>query len=70
MNLFTDKNIKSTKIETLGEFGLINHLTTNLSLKNNSSIFGVGDDAAVVDLGKKYSLVSKDLQNIKSLNFY
>tara|TARA_Y100000589_G_C27132115_1_gene621020 strand:+ start:71 stop:1123 length:1053 start_codon:yes stop_codon:yes gene_type:complete len=61
MNLFTDKNIKSTKIETLGEFGLINHLTKNLSLKNNSSIFGVGDDAAVVDFGKTYSLVSKDL---------
>ena len=61
MNLFKDKNVKSTKIEALGEFGLINHLTKNLSLKNNSSIFGVGDDAAVVNLGKTYGLVSKDL---------
>jgi len=35
-----------TEIASLGEFGLINHLTRNIELKHASSIVGVGDDAA------------------------
>lgn len=38
-----------TEIATLGEFGLIDHLTTNNEIKNSSTILGVGDDAAVID---------------------
>lgn len=38
-----------TEINDLGEFGLINHLTRNIEIKNSSTILGVGDDAAVVD---------------------
>lgn len=37
-----------TEISELGEFGLIRHLTRNFELLNESSILGVGDDAAVV----------------------
>ena len=37
-----------TEIATLGEFGLIRHLTEGIELKNESSRFGVGDDAAVL----------------------
>lgn len=37
-----------TEISELGEFGLIRHLTRNIELLNESSIMGVGDDAAVV----------------------
>ena len=35
-----------TEIATLGEFGLIRHLTEGIELKNESSKYGVGDDAA------------------------
>ncbi len=61
MNIFKDKNLNTTSIESLGEFGLINHLTKNVKIKNESSIFGIGDDAAVIDMGDKYQLVSTDL---------
>lgn len=38
-----------TEIATLGEFGLIDHLTKNNETKNASTIVSVGDDAAVID---------------------
>ena len=37
-----------TEIATLGEFGLIRHLTEGIELKNKSSRYGIGDDAAVL----------------------
>ena len=48
-------------LESLGEFGLIKHLTKSIQLKNKSSIKGVGDDAAVLDFGKKKALVTTDI---------
>ena len=48
-------------LETLGEFGLIKHLTKSIKLKNKSSLKGVGDDAAVLDFGKKKALVTTDI---------
>ena len=50
-----------TQLSTLGEFGLIRHLTRNIKLKNESSVKGVGDDAAVLDYGGKRVLVSTDM---------
>jgi len=50
-----------TEISTLGEFGLIRHLTDRLSIKNNSTIKGVGDDAAVLEYTDKQVLVTTDL---------
>ena len=50
-----------TEIATLGEFGLIRHLTENIKLKNDSTLKGVGDDAAVLDYGDKLTLVTTDL---------
>ena len=38
-----------TEIATLGEFGLIDHLTKNNEIKNSSTIVSVGDDGAVID---------------------
>ena len=35
---------KRTEIATLGEFGLIRHLTEKIELKNESTVKGVGDD--------------------------
>ncbi len=37
------------EIKEYGEFGLIKHLTENLPLKNKTSLYGVGDDCAVID---------------------
>ena len=42
-----------TEISTMGEFGLIKHLTEHFELKNESSIKGVGDDAAILDYKDK-----------------
>jgi thiamine-monophosphate kinase len=50
-----------TELSELGEFGLINLLTKNIALENESSIYGVGDDAAVIDNKGKLTLVSTDL---------
>ncbi len=50
-----------TEINTLGEFGLIRHLTENLQTHQQSTIKGVGDDAAVMDFGGKRALVTTDL---------
>lgn len=53
------KKKKATPLSDLGEFGLIDHLTRDISLKNKSSLKGVGDDAAVIDyLGKKMVLTT------------
>lgn len=50
-----------TEISTLGEFGLIDHLTKDIKPKNSETIVGVGDDAAIIDCGNKKSLVTTDL---------
>ena len=51
-----------TEIATLGEFGLIRHLTEGIELKNESSRYGVGDDAAVLSYpAEKEVLVTTDL---------
>lgn len=50
-----------TEISTLGEFGLINHLTKNFEISNASTIVGVGDDAAVIDHYGKQIVVTTDL---------
>jgi len=50
-----------TEISTLGEFGLINHLTQDITLKNQSTLKGVGDDAAVLEYADKQVLVTTDL---------
>lgn len=50
-----------TDINTLGEFGLIDHLTQGFKLVNPSSLKGVGDDAAVIDNGQLLTVVSTDM---------
>ena len=52
---------KRTEIGTLGEFGLIRHLTEKIELKNESTVKGVGDDAAVLNYKEKQVLVTTDL---------
>ncbi len=50
-----------TEITSLGEFGLIDHLTRNIEFRNVSSILGVGDDAAVIDHFGKQTVITTDL---------
>ena len=52
---------KQTEISTLGEFGLIDHLTKNLPHINESTIRGVGDDAAVLRFRDTDIVVTTDL---------
>lgn len=52
---------KYTELSTLGEFGLIEHLTKEIKIKNSSTLKGVGDDAAVLNYGDKRILVSTDM---------
>lgn len=49
------------EISEIGEFGLIDRLTANFPLKNESSVYGVGDDAAILNFGEKDVLVTTDL---------
>lgn len=50
-----------TEISTLGEFGLIDHLTKNFVIKNDSTLRGVGDDCAVMSYGDHRTLITTDL---------
>lgn len=50
-----------TEIASLGEFGLIEHLTRNIEIQNASTILGVGDDAAVLDHFGKQTVITTDL---------
>ncbi len=48
-------------IGSLGEFGLIRHLTRDLKVKNQETMLAIGDDAAVVDALGKQIVVTTDL---------
>ena len=61
MSLFEEKKAAGTPISHLGEFKLIDHLTSNFKSVNKSTIMSIGDDAAVIKSGKGHILVSTDL---------
>lgn len=50
-----------TEISKLGEFGLIDHLTKEIQIKNESTKYGVGDDCAVLHYPYKEVLVTSDM---------
>jgi len=50
-----------TEISSLGEFGLIDHLTKNIEIHNASTVLAVGDDAAVIDAFGKQTVITTDL---------
>jgi len=57
-----DNTAPRTELERLGEFGLINFLTKNIVHKQNTTIKGVGDDAAVLGFdSKKRCIVTTDM---------
>ena len=50
-----------TEIASLGEFGLIDHLTKSNEIRNASTVLSIGDDAAVIDHFGRQTLISTDL---------
>lgn len=59
--MIEDKNPQRTPLSELGEFKLIEHLTDHFKITQNSTIKSIGDDAAILDFGKKRVVVSTDL---------
>ena len=50
-----------TEISTLGEFGLIKHLTKDIKHVQPSTKKGIGDDCAVMDFGTQKVLMTTDM---------
>lgn len=61
MSIFENKEQEFTPISSLGEFGLIDQITKNVKHYNDSTLKGVGDDAAVIKVGDLCQVVSTDL---------
>ena len=59
--MFENKNPERTDLEKLGEFGLIDHLTGNLKPQRASTMMGIGDDAAVVEIGNRHLGITTDM---------
>ncbi|MCT4581297.1 MAG: thiamine-phosphate kinase [Flavobacteriales bacterium] len=54
-----DKEIQ--KIDELGEFGLIDHITKNVKIRNASTKLGIGDDAAIVNMADSDLVITTDM---------
>ncbi|MDA3866050.1 MAG: thiamine-phosphate kinase [Salinivirgaceae bacterium] len=52
---------KLTPLSEVGEFGLIDHISKHVKLKNNETIKGIGDDAAVMSYGENQMVVTTDM---------
>ncbi len=59
--MLEDKNQKRTSLAELGEFGLIDYLTKNITINHESTIKSIGDDAAVLNFEDKKVAISTDL---------
>lgn len=59
--MLENKNDSKTSISDLGEFGLIDHLTKNIKIKQTTTFKGIGDDAAVLDHSNQQLVVTTDL---------
>jgi thiamine-monophosphate kinase len=57
----TDSESSKTPIGNLGKFGLIEHLTKKYIPRNISTIYGIGDDSAIINSGNLLTIVSTDL---------
>ncbi|MEP2509437.1 MAG: thiamine-phosphate kinase, partial [Reichenbachiella sp.] len=57
----SEKQGKRTEIGEIGEFGLIDQLSSKFTVKNESTLKGIGDDAAVLGSGDQLQLLSTDM---------
>ena len=61
MSIFENKEQEFTPISKLGEFGLIDLITKDVKQYNETTLKGIGDDAAVIKISDICQLVSTDL---------
>ena len=54
-------NKQRTKLSEIGEFELINRLSKDIKISNNSTLLGIGDDSAILNFDKDKALVSSDM---------
>ena len=59
--MLENKDQAKTSLSQLGEFGLIEHLTKNFTINQESTLKSIGDDAAVLDFGDKKAVITTDL---------
>ncbi|WP_299884087.1 thiamine-phosphate kinase [uncultured Lacinutrix sp.] len=59
--MIEDKNQLRTPLSELGEFGLIDHLTNQFEIKHKSTVKGIGDDAAVLNIEEDRIVVTTDM---------
>ena len=65
----TDKRQTArTEISEIGEFGLIDRIAKDIEINNDSTIKGVGDDAAVINAAGTTQLVSTDIM-VEGIHF-
>lgn len=58
----SNENIERTELEKLGEFKLIEHISSKFSPDQSSTLLGIGDDAAILEPPKdKCTLVTSDM---------
>ena len=58
-----------TELGDLGEFGLIEKLTSKFEIKNKSSILGIGDDAAIIEGNEESSIVVSTDMLVEGVHF-
>ena len=59
--MLEDKDTRRTELGELGEFGLIDHLAGHLPVVQPSTVKGIGDDAAVIEIGGKHLCITTDM---------
>ncbi|KAA3625076.1 MAG: thiamine-phosphate kinase [Flavobacterium sp.] len=67
--MFEEKDQSRTAISELGEFGLISHLTGNFKITHQSTVKGIGDDAAVIGPAKGKEIVVTTDMLIEGVHF-
>lgn len=67
--MFDNKDNARQSLESLGEFGLIDHLTKNFTIRQKSTIKGVGDDAAVIAGNSEEEIVVTTDMLLENIHF-
>lgn len=60
---------KNTQIAQFGEFGLIETLTQEFTVRNKTTLRGIGDDAAVIAAGRSEALVVSTDMLLEGIDF-
>lgn len=67
--MFDNKDTSKTSISQLGEFGLIDHLTKNFKIKQETTVKGIGDDAAVISSEESNQIVVTTDMLVEGVHF-